>query len=80
MSYLNLMILVSYMHMIGLTIFFAYDFVQRCSLAKIQHHSLSSINTVRQQHFAYDTMLRNLHCERPLLSGGGEITKEIDTG
>jgi hypothetical protein len=38
---------------------------QGCSLAKIQQYSLSSINMVPHQHFAYDTVLRNLHCERP---------------
>jgi hypothetical protein len=35
------------------------------SLAKIQQLSLSSINRVPHKHFAYDTVLRNLHCERP---------------
>jgi hypothetical protein len=36
-----------------------------CSLAKIQHHSLFSLNRVPHKHFAYDTVLRNPHCERP---------------
>jgi hypothetical protein len=35
------------------------------SLAKIQQLSLLSINRVPHKHFAYDTVLRNLHCERP---------------
>jgi hypothetical protein len=36
-----------------------------CSLAKIQHHSLLSLIRVPHQHFTYDTMLRNSHCESP---------------
>jgi hypothetical protein len=36
-----------------------------CSLAKIQHHSLSSLIRVPHHHFTYDTVLRNSHCERP---------------
>jgi hypothetical protein len=36
-----------------------------CSLAEIQHHSLSSINRVLHHHFTYDTALKNLHCGRP---------------
>jgi hypothetical protein len=36
-----------------------------CSLAKIQHHSLSSLIRVPHHHFIYDTVLRYIHCERP---------------
>jgi hypothetical protein len=36
-----------------------------CNLAKIQQPSLSSINRMPHHHFAYDTVLRNLHSERP---------------
>jgi hypothetical protein len=36
-----------------------------CSLAKIQHHSLSSLIRVPHHHFTYDTVLRYTHCERP---------------
>jgi hypothetical protein len=35
-----------------------------CSLAKIQHPSLSSLIRVPPHHFTYDTMLRDPHCER----------------
>jgi hypothetical protein len=37
-----------------------------CSLAKIQHHSLSSLIRVPRHHFTYDTVLRDSHCERPM--------------
>jgi hypothetical protein len=36
-----------------------------CSLAKIQHYSLSSLIRVPHHHFTYDTVLRYTHCERP---------------
>jgi hypothetical protein len=36
-----------------------------CSLAKIQHHSLSSLIRVPHHHFTYDTVLRDSHCKRP---------------
>jgi hypothetical protein len=36
-----------------------------CSLAKIQHYSLSSLIRVPHHHFTYDTVLRDFHCERP---------------
>jgi hypothetical protein len=36
-----------------------------CSLAKIQHPSLSSLIRVPPHHFTYDTVLRDPHCERP---------------
>jgi hypothetical protein len=35
------------------------------ALAKIQHHSLFSLNRVPHKHFVYDTVLRNPHYERP---------------
>jgi hypothetical protein len=40
-----------------------------CSLAKIQHHSLSSLIRVPHHHFTYDTVLRYTHCERPYNGG-----------
>jgi hypothetical protein len=36
-----------------------------CTLAKIQHISLSSLIRVSPHHFTYDTVLRDPHCERP---------------
>jgi hypothetical protein len=36
-----------------------------CSLAKIQHYSLSSLIRVPHHHFTYNTVLRYTHCERP---------------
>jgi hypothetical protein len=36
-----------------------------CSLAKIQHHSLSSLISVPHHHFTYDTVLRDFYCEIP---------------
>jgi hypothetical protein len=47
-----------------------------CSLAKIQHLSLSSLIRVPYHHFTYDTMLRDSHCERPKIADGGHAILE----
>jgi hypothetical protein len=51
-----------------------------CSLDKIQPHSLSSIDRVQHQNFAYDTVLRYLHCGRPQCQAkAGKATREKET-
>jgi hypothetical protein len=39
-----------------------------CSLAKIQHHSLSSLIRVPHHHFTYDIVLRYTYCKRPKIA------------